>query len=51
MRFEVPTHYETNYLLPKKRNDETAVFSTVVSVDIREKETQTVLFSIVLDTK
>lgn len=36
MRFEVPTHYETKYLLPKKRNDETAVFSTVVSVDIRE---------------
>lgn len=36
MRFEVPTHYETKYLLPKKRNEETAVFSTVVSVDIRE---------------
>lgn len=36
MRFEVPTHYETKYLLPKKRNDETAVFSTVVSIDIRE---------------
>jgi len=36
MRFEVPTHYETKYLLPKKRNDETAVFSTVVAVDIRE---------------
>lgn len=36
MRFTVPTHYQAEYLLPRKRNTDNVVLNTDVIVEIRE---------------